>query len=118
MRRLARSLKRKKPGPTIREPDPFAGELFGNGEPNSVTCPRDSKAALAVTLNELIDQRGVTQIEAAHINGMTQPKVSQVRRYKLQSISLERLMRALVSLDRRVEIPKGGKGPGSIDGLA
>ena len=35
---------------------------------------------------------------------MTQPKVSQVRRYKLQNISLERLMQALVSLDQRVEI--------------
>ena len=35
---------------------------------------------------------------------MTQPKVSQVRRYKLQNISLVRLMQALVSLDQRVEI--------------
>jgi len=35
---------------------------------------------------------------------MTQPKVSQVRRYKLQNISLERLMQALVSLDQRVEV--------------
>jgi predicted XRE-type DNA-binding protein len=35
---------------------------------------------------------------------MTQPKVSQVRRYKLQNISLERLMQALVSLDQHVEI--------------
>lgn len=35
---------------------------------------------------------------------MTQPKVSQVRRYKLQNISLERLMQALVSPDQRVEI--------------
>jgi hypothetical protein len=38
------------------------------------------------------------------ITGMTQPKVSQVRRYKLQNISLERLMQALVSLDQHVEI--------------
>ena len=35
---------------------------------------------------------------------MTQPKVSQVRRYKLQNISLERLMQALVSLDQQVKI--------------
>ena len=35
---------------------------------------------------------------------MTRPKVSQVRRYKLQNISLERLMQALVSLDQQVEI--------------
>lgn len=63
-----------------------------------------AKAALALKLNELIDQRGLSQTEAAAITGMTQPKVSQVRRYKLQNISLERLMQALVSLDQRVEI--------------
>jgi predicted XRE-type DNA-binding protein len=63
-----------------------------------------AKAALALKLNELIDRRGLSQNEAAAITGMTQPKVSQVRRYKLQNISLERLMQALVSLDQRVEI--------------
>jgi len=63
-----------------------------------------AKAVLALKLNELIDQRGLSQTEAARITGMTQPKVSQVRRYKLQNISLERLMQALVSLDQHVEI--------------
>ena len=63
-----------------------------------------AKVFLAVKLNELIDARRLSQLEAAHITGMTQPKVSQVRRYKLQNISLERLMQALVSLDQHVEI--------------
>lgn len=63
-----------------------------------------AKAALALKLNELIDQRGLSQMEAATITGMTQPKVSQVRRYKLQNISLERLMQALVSFDQCIEI--------------
>lgn len=63
-----------------------------------------TKAALALKLNELIDQRGLSQMAAATMTGMTQPKVSQVRRYKLQNISLERLMQALVALDQHVEI--------------
>jgi len=63
-----------------------------------------AKAALAYKLNELIDQRGLSQMETAAITGMTQPKVSQVRRYKLQNISLERLMQALVSLGQHIEI--------------
>ena len=50
-----------------------------------------AKAVLAFKLNELIRQRGLSQTEAAAITGMTQPKVSQVRRYKLQNISRERL---------------------------
>lgn len=63
-----------------------------------------AKAVLALKFNELIDQRGLSQTETAAVTGMTQPKVSQVRRYKLQNISLERLMQALVSLDQQVEI--------------
>lgn len=63
-----------------------------------------AKTVLAVKLNELIDSRGLNQTEAARLTGMTQPKVSQIRRYKLQNISLERLMQALVSLDQHVEI--------------
>ena len=63
-----------------------------------------AKANLAVKFNDLLDKRGLSQMQAAAITGMTQPKVSQVRRYKLQNISLERLMQALVSLDQRVEI--------------
>ncbi len=63
-----------------------------------------AKASLAVKLNDLVERRGLSQTEVAAITGMTQPKVSQVRRYELQNISLERLMQALVSLDQRVEI--------------
>ena len=63
-----------------------------------------AKAELALKLNEVIDQRELSQMEVAAITGMSQPKVSQVRRYKLQNISLERLMQALVALGQRVEI--------------
>ncbi len=63
-----------------------------------------TKTALAVKINDLIDQRELSQTEVARMTGMTQPKVSQVRRYKLQNISLERLMQALVSLDQHIEI--------------
>ncbi|WP_448094270.1 helix-turn-helix domain-containing protein [Pseudomonas lini] len=62
------------------------------------------KAALALRLNELINQRGLSQTETAAITGMTQPKISQIHRYRLQNISMERLMQALVSLDQCVEI--------------
>ncbi|MDE1007390.1 MAG: helix-turn-helix transcriptional regulator [Paraburkholderia fungorum] len=88
---------RRKTNP--RSTDNVLGDLgFDDAEELS------AKAALALKLNELIDQRGLSQTEAAAITGMTQPKVSQVRHYKLQNISLERLMQALVSFDQRVEI--------------
>lgn len=76
-----------------------------------------AKALLAVKLNELIQNRGLTQAGAASITGMTQPKVSQVRRYKLQNISLERLMQALVSLDQQVEISVKPARPANAAGI-
>jgi predicted XRE-type DNA-binding protein len=63
-----------------------------------------ARAALALELNELIDQRGLSQMEAAAIICAAHPKVSQVRRYKLQKISLKWLVQALASLDQHVEI--------------
>ncbi len=63
-----------------------------------------AKAALALKLNRLIEKRSLSQTETARITGMSQPKISQVCRYKLQNISLERLMQALVALDQQVQI--------------
>jgi predicted XRE-type DNA-binding protein len=63
-----------------------------------------AKATLATKFNALVERRGLSQMEASAITGMAQSKISQVRRYKLLNISLERLMQALVSLDQHVEI--------------
>ncbi|HTR01291.1 MAG TPA: helix-turn-helix transcriptional regulator [Candidatus Acidoferrum sp.] len=63
-----------------------------------------AKAELAVKLNDLLDKRKLSQAQAAAITGMTQPKISQIRRYKLLNISLERLLHAFVALDQHVQI--------------
>lgn len=63
-----------------------------------------AKAILAVKLNRLIDEQALSQAAAAEILGMPQPKISAIRNYKLQGISLERLMHALTALGQHVEI--------------
>ena len=63
-----------------------------------------AKAILALKLNELIDAQALNQIQAAEVLSMPQPKISAIRNYKLQGISLERLMHALTALGQRVEI--------------
>ena len=63
-----------------------------------------AKAILAVKLNKLIDAQGLSQAKAAEVLGMPQPKISAIRNYKLQGISLERLMHALTALGQHVEI--------------
>lgn len=69
-----------------------------------------AKTTLALRLNEILERRRLTQVEAARAIGMTQAKVSALRNYKLRGISLERLMQALVALDQNVDIvvrPRG-----------
>ncbi len=63
-----------------------------------------ARAVLAVKLNKLIDERELSQAEASQLLGMPQPKISAIRNYKLQGISLERLMYALTALGQHVEI--------------
>jgi predicted XRE-type DNA-binding protein len=65
---------------------------------------RQAKLRLAYALNEVLDQRKLTQAEAAKLLGLTQPKVSAVRNYKLAGFSVERLMTLLTALDQDVEI--------------
>src|SRR6266436_3097059 len=63
-----------------------------------------AKTILAKKINDVIDNRRLTQSDAAELLGMPQPKVSAIRNYKLRGISLERLMRALTALGQHVEI--------------
>jgi predicted XRE-type DNA-binding protein len=58
-----------------------------------------AKAELALELNKLIDERGLSPMAAAAITGIALPKVLQVRRYKLHNISLERLVQALIAAE-------------------
>jgi predicted XRE-type DNA-binding protein len=75
------------------------------------------KATLALKLNRLLDEKGLSQTEAAVILGMPQPRISAIRNYKLQNISLERLMQALTALGQHVEIvvsPSSRRAPARI----
>ena len=65
---------------------------------------RQAKLRLAYALNQVVEQRGLTQTAAASVLGLTQPKVSALRHYKLGGFSVERLMTLLTALDQDVEI--------------
>ena len=65
---------------------------------------RQAKLRLAYALNRVVDQRKLAQAEAAKILGVTQPKVSALRHYKLAGFSVERLMTLLTALDQDIEI--------------
>lgn len=82
---------------------PGTGNVFADlGYPDA--AERQAKLRLAHALNQVLDERKFTQAEAASVLGVTQPKVSALRRYKLAGFSVERLMTLLTALDQDVEI--------------
>ncbi|MGI8912668.1 MAG: helix-turn-helix domain-containing protein [Chloroflexota bacterium] len=62
------------------------------------------KAQLAFQINDVIRQRGFTQVEAAERLGIDQPKVSAIRAGRLRGFSVDRLIRFLTLLGNDVEI--------------
>ncbi|MGA7711592.1 MAG: helix-turn-helix transcriptional regulator [Rhizomicrobium sp.] len=65
---------------------------------------RQTKLRLAYAINQIIEQRKLTQSAAAEALGVNQPKISALLHYKLEGFSVERLMTFLTALDRDVEI--------------
>ena len=76
----------------IKTPSPSAAE------------ERTLKLQLAVEVNRILQQRGLTQTEAAQHLGIVQPHVSDLARYRLERYSVERLMQFLAQLGQEVEI--------------
>ena len=65
---------------------------------------RLAKARLAATINEIIEENGWTQSEAATQLHTHQPVISALRHGRLRSLSYDRLVNWLILLGRSVEI--------------
>lgn len=63
-----------------------------------------TKAQLASHIRQIIKRRRLTQIAAAALIGIDQPKVSALLNGRLTNFSSERLMRLLTALGRDIEI--------------
>jgi len=79
------------------------GNVFADlGFPDA--AERQAKLRLAYALNQELDDRKLSQTEVAKVLGVTQPKVSALRNYKLAGFSVERLMNMLTAVDQDVDI--------------
>jgi predicted XRE-type DNA-binding protein len=75
-----------------------SGNVFADlGLPNPQE--RLTKSMLASQIAELIEERGLTQTQAAIRLGIDQPKISNMLRGRLRGFSTERLMTFLNALD-------------------
>ena len=63
-----------------------------------------TKAQLASQIRQVIRRRRLTQVAAASLMGIDQPKVSALLNGRLGNFSSERLMRLLTALGQDVEI--------------
>jgi predicted XRE-type DNA-binding protein len=63
-----------------------------------------AKAQLSSHIRDTIKRRRLTQIQAAHLIGLDQPKVSALMNGRLAGFSSDRLMRFLAALGQDVEI--------------
>jgi predicted XRE-type DNA-binding protein len=63
-----------------------------------------AKAEIARRIVEILDERRLTQVTAAALLSIDQPKVSALKRGRLEGFSTDRLFRFLNALDRDVEI--------------
>ncbi len=82
---------------------PSSGNVFADlNLPNPEE--RLIKAELARRISEIINQKGLTQMEAAELLEIDQPKVSALTRGKLNGFSPTRLFRFLNALGSDVEI--------------
>lgn len=93
-----------------------SGNVFDDlGIPNA--AERHTKVQLAVAIHREIATRGYSQVQAAEVLGINQPKVSALLKYRLEGFSVERLMHFLTALGRDVEIivkPRNARRPGRI----
>ena len=62
------------------------------------------KAQLVSKIAELVKHRGLTQVEAAKLLGLTQPKISAMLRGQFRGFSERKLIDCLTSLGRDVQI--------------
>lgn len=82
---------------------PSSGNVFADlNLPNPEE--RLIKAELARRISGIINQKGLTQIEAAELLDIDQPKVSALTRGKLNGFSTTRLFRFLNALGNDIEI--------------
>jgi predicted XRE-type DNA-binding protein len=62
------------------------------------------KAELVQRIREIIAEKKFTQVQAARLLGLDQPKVSALVRGRVEGYSLDRLFRYLNALGQQVEI--------------
>jgi predicted XRE-type DNA-binding protein len=60
------------------------------------------RSDLMISLNQLLQERGLTQVRAAKLLGVTQPRISDLKRGRLELFSIDALVDMLARLGVKV----------------
>lgn len=69
------------------------------------------KARLGVLIHQSIREQGLSQVQAARVLGVNQPKISALMNGKMEGFSLERLLTFLSALGHEVKLTIGRRAP-------
>ena len=82
-----------------------SGNIFKDlGFPDEVAEEELLKAELGAEIFRILEERQLTQVEAAKLLGVKQPEIARLKAAKLSYYSVERLMRFLKRLNCEVSI--------------
>lgn len=93
-----------------------AGNVFADlGLPDAAEL--DTKVRLVVMINRLVAAQRLNQVTAATRLKVSQPKISALKNYRLDGLSVERLLNFLLALgqDREISVrPQKGRRVGTV----
>ena len=94
---MRESSKRK---PVLVEVDIFRDLGFDGAEGASLRI----RSELMIAVQRMVDERGLTQDQAAELFGVTQPRVSDVVRGHIDKFTIDALVKMLASAGLEVEV--------------
>ena len=87
---------------------PSTGNVFEDlGFPKEETENLRVRSALMATIRTILEEDGLTQAQAAELFGVTQPRVSDLVRGKVELFSIDSLVNMVAASGRQIDISIG-----------
>lgn len=91
-------------------PSPPGGNIYEDlGFPPGEARNLKIRSMLMLTASRFIEERGLTQVEAAQLMGVSQPRISDLVRGRIRQFTIDSLINMLTNAGVRVEVRAAGK---------
>ena len=99
---------------------PAGGNIFADlGFPAEEAENLKIRSSLMIAISRIIEERGLKQTEAAELFGVSQPRISDLARGKMEVFTIDSLVNMLTRAGFRVQVSvEPGPGPEAHDARA